>query len=76
MKSGNHSHHTNLLRLIHPAPPAQRRPPSTAESIAFAKMLYTPQPLSNAQICSMLQQAMDLADATKDLFTDDEGDDR
>jgi hypothetical protein len=75
MKSVNHSQQIDL-RLIRPAPPAQRMPPSTLESITFTKMLCQPHPLSDAQICSILQQAIDLVDATKDLFSDDEGDDR
>jgi hypothetical protein len=75
MKRVNHSQHTDL-RLIRPAPSAQPRPPSTPESIAFAKMLCRPYPLSDAQICSVLQKALDLADSTKDLFTDDEVEDR
>jgi hypothetical protein len=75
IKTVNHSQHTDL-RLIRPAPPAQRRPPPTAKSIAFAKMLCRPHPLSDAQICSILQQALDLVDSTKDLFTDDEAEDR
>jgi hypothetical protein len=71
MKSDSHIQHTDL-RLIRPAPPA---PPSTPESIAFAKTLCQPHQLSSAQICSILQQAIDLADSTKDLFTDDEAED-
>jgi hypothetical protein len=82
MKTVNNSCSSTDLRLTLSTPSAQLSPPSSLESTALVDMLcrhhptpsaqlHRPPPLSDAQLQSILQQALDLADSLEDILTED-----